>query len=237
MSNPDYAHVFFNPTPVLSSTLAVRITVKNVLGTPQHIVPLYSEDHSGQLLKPLSGSNVQPEDRIRYFHTRTAHQLLAGANGIKIGERYMEILSRNILADTSIGHGWIELPDLWYFVRALIFPASTETMFGSSILSLNPELFEDFWAFDRSVPTLLKGLPRWLTPKAHGNRDKMLKAIKKWHVFAIEHSNFSKIGPDDPDWDRYFGTKYVKARQSFLHDVEVMNPDGRASEDLGLLFA
>lgn len=104
MSNPDYAHVFFNPTPALSSTLAVRITVKNVLGTPEHIVPLYSEDHSGQLLKPLFGSHVQSEDRIRYFHTRTAHQLLVDANDIKIGERYMKILNRNILADTNIEH-------------------------------------------------------------------------------------------------------------------------------------
>lgn len=110
-------------------------------------------------------------------------------------------------------------------------------MFGSYILSLNPDSFNDFWAFDQSVPTLLKGLPRWLTPTAHRNRDRMLMAIKKWHAFATENSDFSKIGPDDPDWDHYFGTKYVKARQSFLHDVETMNPDGRASEDLGLLFA
>lgn len=211
--------------------------MKNVLGTPGHIVPLYSEDHSGQLLKPLSGSHVQPEDRIRYFHTRTAHQLLAGANGIRIGERYMEILSRNISTDTHIGEDRIELPDLWYFVRALVFPASTETLFGSFILSLNPKLFEDFWAFDRSVPTLIKGLPRWLSARAHRHRDTMLRAIKRWHHFANEHSDFSRIGPEDPDWDPYFGSKYVKARQKFLHEVEIMNCDGRASEDLGLLFA
>lgn len=236
MGDPNFANVFFNPTPALSSTLAVRITVKNVLGTPNHIVPLYSEDHSGQLLKPLPGSHVQPEDRIRYFHTRTAHQLLAGANGVKIGQRYMETLSRNISADTSIKVDWTELPDLWYFVRILVFPASTETLFGSFFLSLNPTLTEDFWAFDRSVPTLLKGLPYWLNPMAYKSRDNMLRAVKKWHTFAIEHSDFSRIGPNDPDWDPYFGTKYVKARQKFLHEVNVMNPDGRASEDLGLLF-
>ena len=214
----------------------MQLTVKNVLGTPDHIVPLYSEDHSGQLLKPLAGSHVEPEDRIRYFHTRTAHQLLAGANGIKIGQRYMEILTRNISANDNIRNEWTESSDLWFFVRTLVFPASTETLFGSFFLSLNPTLTEDFWAFDRSVPTLLKGLPYWLSPRAYKARDKMLKAVKKWHAFAIEHSDFCRIGPDDPDWDPYFGAKYVKARQKFLHEVEVMNADGRASEDLGLLF-
>ena len=149
----------------------------------------------------------------------------------------METLSRNILADTNLRSEWTELSDFWYFVQTLIFPASTETLFGSFFLSLNPTLTEDFWEFDRSVPTLLKGLPCWLSPRAYKARDKMLRAVKKWHTFAIEYSDFSRTEPDDPDWDPYFGTKYIKARQKFLHEVEVMNTDGRASEDLGLLFA
>lgn len=149
----------------------------------------------------------------------------------------MDVLSRNVSTDSSIGSQWIELPDLWPFVQNKVFPAITEALCGSFILSLNPTLMDDFWAFDRSVPTLLKGLPLWFSPGAYKKRDKMLNNIKKWHAYANEHSDRSKTAPDDPDWDPYFGSKYVKARQIFLHKIDIMNADGRASEDLGLMFA
>lgn len=204
---------------------------------PDHIVPLYRDDDSGQLLKPLPGSQVQPEKRIKYFHTKATHQHLAGASGIKLGERYIDILSRNMSTDTSLEYQWVELPDLWLFVRDLVFNASIEAMCGSFILSLNPTLGEDFWAFHESIPTLLRGLPRWLCPAAYKSRDRMLSNVKKWHAFANEHSDLSDTAPDDRDWDQYLGFRYVRARQIFLRNIEVMDADGRASEDLGLLFA
>ena len=208
-----------------------------VLGTPEHVVPVYSGDNSGLLPKPLPGSQVRPENRIRFLHTKAAHQHLAGITGVKIGERYMKILTRNLSANTVVGNDWVELPDLWLFVRNMIFPCSTEAICGSSILSLNPTLTEDFWAFHRGIPALLQYMPRWLSPGAHRDRHKMLDAIKRWHAFAKEHSDFSRTGHNDPDWDPYYGSKIIKARQAFLHEIEVMDADGRASEDLGLLFA
>jgi hypothetical protein len=80
--------------------------------------------------------------------------------------------------DTRLGTEWVELPDLWLFIRTLVFHASTEAICGSFLLSLNPTLTEDFWAFDHNIPTLLKGIPRWLAPGAHKSREKMLIAIK-----------------------------------------------------------
>ena len=118
-----------------------------------------------------------------------------------------------------------------------MFPCSTEAIYSSSILSLNPTLTEDFWAFQEGVPAFLQRLPRWLRPGVYRDRDKMLDAIKRWHAFANEHSSFSRTGHDDPDWDPYYGTKVVKARQAYLPEIEVMDADGRASEDLGLLSA
>lgn len=228
---------FFKPTPAVASSLGIGVAMKTVFGTPNHILPLYFGDDSGQLLRPMPGSQVAPENRIRYFYTKASHQHLASMNGIRLGERYMDILSRNISTNTSLGIEWVELPDLWLFIQKLVFPASTEVLFGSFLLSLNPTLTEDFWAFDRSIPILLKGLPRWLSPRAYKSRDKMLNSIKKWHTFANKHSDPSKTGPNDPEWDPYFGSKYVKARQKFLSNIEVMDADGQASEDLGLLFA
>jgi hypothetical protein len=60
----------------------------------------------------------------------------------------------------------------------------------------------------------------------------MLIGIKKWHIFANSHSDGHKNGPNDPEWDPYFGSKYIKARQKFSHEIEVMDDDCRGSEDL-----
>lgn len=237
VGDPDHVNILFKPTPAISSNFGVSMAMRNVLGTPDHVLPLYVEDNSGQLVRPMPGSQVRPENRIRYFHTKAAHLHVAGTSGMRLGELYMQTLSRNISDDTSIGTEWVELPDLYCFIQRMVFPAAVESFCGSSILSLNPTLTEDFLAFDRSIPTLLKGLPRWLCPGAYKSRDKVLALIKRWHTYANEHSDFSRTGREDPEWDPYFGSKYIKARQRFLHGIEGMNADGRASEDLGFLFA
>ena len=215
----------------------MTLAMPTVFDTPEHDVPVYSEDDLGHLPKPHPGSQVRPKNRISFLHAKAAHQHLAGVAGIKMGERYTETLTRNLSAETIVGIDWVELPDLWLFVRNLIFPCSTEALYGLSILSLNPTLTEDFWAFHRGIPALLQRLPRWMSPRAYRDRDKMLDAIKRWHTFAKEHSDFSKPGHNDPDWDPNYRSKIVKAMQACLHEMEVMDGDGRASEDLGLLFA
>ena len=237
LGDPGHINVFFKPTQAISSNVVTPHFMKNVLGTPNHIIPVYSGDNSGPLLKPMPGSHIRPENRIRFLHTKAAHQHLAGTNGIRLGKRYMEILGRNVSIDNSVGTEWVELPDLWSFIQSLVFSTATEAMCGPFLLSLNPTLTKDFWAFDQDIPTLMKGLPRWLVPGAYKRRDKALNSIKKWHAFASEHSDISKIGPSEPEWDPFFGTKYVKARQRFLQGIDIMDADGRASEDLGLLFA
>ena len=211
VGDPNFINVLFKPTPAISSGTTQPIVIKNVLGMPNHILPLYYEDDSGPLLKPIPGNQVRPENRIRFFHTGAAHQHLAGNNGIRLGERYMDIMGQRLLKSTVEELEWIELPDLWHFIQNLVFPASTETLCGSSILSLNPTLTQDFWAFDQTVLTLVKGFPQWLAPSTYKARGKMLSNIKRWHKFANEHSDVFNNGSEQPDWDPYFGSKFVKA--------------------------
>lgn len=237
MGDPDHINTLFKPTPAISSNVVLSLAMRYIFGTPENVLPLYVEDNSGQLVKPWPGSQVRPENRIRYFHTKTAHQHIAGANGIKLGDLYMQTLSRNLSACNSVGTEWVEFSDMYHFIQHLVFPAAVESLCGSSILSLNPTFTEDFWAFDRSIPVLLKGPPRWLRPGAYKSREKVLAMVKKWHAFANEHSNCSRTDREDPEWDSYFGSKYVRARQRILRGIEAMNADGRASEDLGFLFA
>lgn len=237
MGDPHHINILLKPTPAITSGFAMVFAMRNVFGMPKDVLPLYTEDDSGPQLNPIPGSKVQPENRVRFLHRKNVHKHLAGSNGVRLGEIYMAILSRNLSADARIGVEWIHFPDLYLFIRNMVFLAGVESMCGSSILSLNPTLTEDFWAFEQVIPTLMKGLPRWLCPEAFRRRDKVLNLIRKWHQFADEKSDFTKTGLHDPEWDQHFGSKYVRGRQHLFYDIDVMNAHGRSSDDLGFLFA
>ena len=122
------------------------------------------------------------------------------------------------------------------FLQNLVFPTATESIFGSELLSLNSNLAEDFWSFERNIPALLKQALRWLATRAHRSPDKILGIIKSWHAYANQRTDFSKIGPKYSEWEPFLRTKFIKERQRFMHEIDIMDADGRASEDLGLLF-
>lgn len=153
-----------------------------------------------------------------------------------MADRYMDILAKQ-LRQLDVDQEWVEMPDLYRFLQMHVARASIEAMCGEYILRLNPTLVEDFWAFDQSVGTLLKGLPRWMCPREYAARDKLLASVKKWHAFAHQHSDCTKTEPEDPDWDPYFGHKLVKERQKYSLKMAAMDADACASEDMGLIFA
>ena len=137
----------------------------------------------------------------------------------------------------NITEEWVELPDLYRFLQINVTRSAVEAIMGSKILQMHPTLVEDFWTFDSNVPNFLRCMPRWLIPSAYRNRDSLLRKIKEWHAYAHQHSDCAKIGPEDPDWDQYFGHKIVKARQEYARKMKPMTAEARASEDLGLMFA
>ena len=236
VSEADQIATILRTSHGLSSKPGILIALKNILGTPKHVIPFYAADDSGVGRHPQPGSSVSPEHRISYFQHKAAHKYLTGRQLVSINERYMSILQRNI-SNGNIGYDWVEVPDLYAFLQVEVFRAAVESMFGTWILSLNPTLVKDFWEFDRNVPLLYKGVPRWLCPSAYKARDRLISGIKEWHKFAHEHSDCTKVGPEDPDWDPYWGCKLLKARQEYCLQMGVMDADAIAAEDLGLLFA
>jgi hypothetical protein len=113
------------------------------------------------------------------------------------------------------GGGWVELPDLYAFLRDEAFRAAVEAMCGPYLLSESPSpegkhqqqqrqqrqqqkgpksavatasFVDDFWRFDRSLPWLVRGLPRWLYPAPYRARDRVLQRIKAWHAWANAHA-------------------------------------------------
>ncbi|KAL2833628.1 cytochrome P450 [Aspergillus pseudoustus] len=216
-------------------------TMLTMFGTPQSAIPLYLEDDSGTGSKPLPGSNV-PDNRRIYAHQHAAaHRFLTGDALRGLTERFMAFLSED-LQNLSVkldedGDGWFVGDDFYTFWKDRIFRAAVKALFGLKLLELNPSFGTDFWDYLDATPVLTRGLPRWMTPSAHAARDKILDSITKWHRVAREDSENARRGTEDPDWDKYWGSVWLKKRYQFGVETGLLDERARAAEDLALLTA
>ncbi|KUJ10945.1 cytochrome P450 [Mollisia scopiformis] len=237
VSSPEQIQTIFKDSKSLSSKPSTLYCLKNIIDTPPEVLPYYAADDSGMANKIRKGSVVtKQEERMHFWAAHTAQKYLSGQTLLSVSERYISTLDRNLEA-LNIGNDWVEVPDLLKFLQDEITSSTIEALMGSHVLRLNPTLVQDFWEFDYNMPNYVRGLPRWLVPSAFKVRDRMIASMKKWHLFAHEHSDVSKIAPDDPDWDPYFGTKLVKARLFYGMNNKHTNAASRASEDVGLILA
>ena len=125
------------------------------------------------------------------------------------------------------------------WVKRVVTEASSEAMFGTKFMEAWPLLYEDYWAFDPKIQSLMFGLPRWMNRRAYQARDRCLSKIKDWersaHMAAAEG-----VAPPLKDmttvWDEHWGMKLVRRRLQILCDRGV-SADGRAMTMIGLLFA
>ncbi|KAL9608752.1 MAG: hypothetical protein Q9167_006424 [Letrouitia subvulpina] len=193
-------------------------------------------DNSGINAEPNPDSNVKPKYRLNYFQVKAAHKHLNGVGLAQMTKHFLKVLRRRV-EESPIGDQWTEMPDLFAFLQHEVFSAAVEALAGKFLLGQYSGFVDDFWEFDRSVPTLIKKLPRWLSPRPYRVRQRLLDAIKNWHKLAREHSDFTKVGPEDPEWDPYWGSKLMRARQDYSKGMHFMNEDALAAEDLGLIFA
>ncbi|RYP83964.1 hypothetical protein DL769_001270 [Monosporascus sp. CRB-8-3] len=217
---------------------AVVFSLKYLLNSPSSVIPFYKADNSGMATTPCKGSTVEHVNRIHFHQARTAQKFLSSQHLLYISEKYLATLERNLNSLHQTGTGeWAEYPDLYQFLQVQVVRASIATLMGTKILELNPTLIDDFWKFDTNVPLLMRGFPRWLIPGVYRARDRLHTSIKKWHAHAHAHSDCSKIQQGDPEWEPYFGSKLIRARQNYSLKMKPMNADARAAEDVGLLMA
>lgn len=140
------------------------------------------------------------------------------------------------LADMHVDSEWVNMPDLFAFIRSPMFCAGVDSLCGPHLLCLSPAFAQDFWRFDHDVAFLLKGYPRWLSPRSWSARDKCIQAVKKWHTFASRH--YEGLKGDLPDhYEEYFGDVFMRARQEYHSKRSTITADDMASTDLGIIWA
>jgi len=216
---------------------AISIAMENIFGTNKAAGRIYRSDDSGIGPKPLPGSTVTQTNRIWYHQSSAARKYLSGTSLKTIGEKFMEYLTAEVAGNkmmSSAKNEWVEVPDLFEFLKDVVFVGALNALYGPQLLKLNPTFVKDFWDYNAAIPTLMMGFPRWLTPGAYAARDRVLNGLKKWHRYALEHSDVKDTGPD---WDEAWGSVYLKVRHNFRSPIEQMDADAHASDDLALLLA
>ncbi len=236
VSGFDNISTIFKETQNLAPKQATLVALENVFGLAKPAVAFYNADDSGTSFNAHPQSTVKPQNRVFYLQYKTTLAHLSGSALNDLTGRFLENLRQRIFK-SSIGSEWMDMPDLYSFLQFELFHASVEAMCGPIIFRLNPDFTEEFWEFDRCMPNLFKGYPRWMIPASYRALDKALKSVKQWHAYAHEHYDASRIIPNDEDWDIYFGSKLIKERLEYSRKMEPMDEDAVASEDLGLLWA
>ncbi|KUJ14099.1 cytochrome P450 [Mollisia scopiformis] len=131
---------------------------------------------------------------------------------------------------------WIEHPSLLSFFERDFALAVVEASCGSILERENPDFAEDLATYTRVTPVLSKGIPRIFAPKAYGIRDKLLGNIKDWHRRAREEW-VPECVEEDGDADPYWGSEFMRSRQTMFADFRGFDADAAASSDLGFTWA
>lgn len=219
----------------LSVTWSMGFVLRHCFGMSGHAASIYFKDTSGPGKKPNLGSKTKPSDRIYY---KTHETLLDGLlrQGLAPMTDRLEVEMRVSISSLQISDDWTNFPDLLKFYQLFLGTAVIKTVFGSTILSLNPDFVQDLWDFDEVVMSLAKRLPILFAPKAYWRRRKLLHSIKRWHTYARTHSaGYESVG--DQDGDPYWGCKMIRDRYEALCDSENQDHDSVAATDLAFIWS
>ena len=239
-------HLVSGQTHILSLFRASRdlgtaptnvLILENLFGSPKADRHVYERDDTGIHAEPLEGNcDMKSCNRIFYGLHRTLHANLAGPGLAELATRFTNNLKLELEANNRIGYEeWVEIEDLYGFIRDMIFRASTNALCGPHLLRLTPSFVADYWEFDSYSPKLFKDLPRWMISKAYEAKDKLHEGMKKWQGFARD-GYYWKL-EDERLWEELFGTKVMRDRRMMFRAVEGMSDNAIAAVDLGMVWA
>ena len=219
----------------LSVTWSMGFVLTHCFGMSRRAAAIYYGDTSGPRKKPNPGSKTNPPNRIYY---KTHEALLEGllGQGLAPMTDRLEVEMRDSITSLQISDEWTSFPDLMEFYQIFLGTIVIKTVFGSTLLSQNPDFVQDLWDFDPMVESLAKRLPILFAPRAYRLRRKLLQYIKRWHNYARTHSaGYESVG--DQDDDPYWGCKMIRDRYATLCDTKHQDHDSVASTDLAFIWS
>ena len=110
------------------------------------------------------------------------------ANALKEGPE-LEQLTQNFCRelyklldrfDEQVGDGTVEV-ELRDWSRTFLGTAATTALLGPAMLEhICPDILDHLWQFEMDLFKFVFGLPRWVIPNTHKNRDKIIDAFEEY---------------------------------------------------------
>lgn len=212
-----------------------ELAVITMAKMPKETLAFWMWDDSGHHAQPHPNSNVPPHLRIDYLTHSSVARLLTGPGLKPLADRFTKNLMARFANNDYVQDEWQYLPDLFLFMQDELFRSAVEAMCGERLFTVNPNFVRDFWAFNKGLPYLAKGYPRWMVPSAYRARDTVLSSLKKWHKAIASELKSPPIAMDE--WNPDFGVELVRFRHAAWSKMPLMNEDAAATEDIGMIWA
>jgi hypothetical protein len=219
----------------LSSPIPFYVHVlRHFFGMHENALATYQADNSGPFEKPFEGSNVADRNRVDRLTHQGFKTAFTGPALTPTAERFKKNLNAGF-EELKVSQEWTEMPDFFQFFRDVHGTALFKSIFGPSLLAINPTFMKDVWTFDDSVPWLARMTPSFLQPEPYRVRLRLREQLKKWYKYARTHFHESQIEKDG-DGDPYWGSNLIRYQQKAYLEADNFNDDALASADLALLW-
>ncbi len=221
------------PTTITTPGVTTFV-LKTLFGMAPKALDAYTSDISGITPNPMPGSNIAPHNRIDYLTHSNFHKHLLGEGLSKIYRSFSTAFTRR-LSLLEIQDDWRQFPDLMDFWLPTMTSAMNEAIAGPILDCVNPNFTQDLLRYYPYLQSLMKGVPRWCIPEAYRLQKSLIQDVKIWHAIARARFQESDINKETGN-DQWWGSAFVRERQSILGNIDNWDYDSIASSDFGVLW-
>lgn len=201
---------------------------RRVCGMPEEAASLYLNDTSGNMATPLPGSNVPQALRVHRMIYESDRRALTGPGLAPTFERYK--LSFESKTSRLAPSGWVAMDDLGKFIHDTVGVSVMESIFGSTLMEMHPDLMDKFSEFEEAFPSIIKG---FAYSRAQRIRHSLLYYFRSWSRHTEKRLSHTPIH-DNEEHDPFWGTAWTRYRHTVFKTI--IGDDATASHDLGVTW-
>ena len=159
-----------------------------MFAVPARDMPIFTSDHTGSAHEPHPDAPARDKDhRVSYLMLKTVVDHWTGSGLAATTMRFRRAIERQI-HNVDVGRGkvqgmeeeWVEMDDLFRFVRALVARATCETMLGSRFLAQFPDFVDCLYTYNDRLMRFVQGWPRIFIPRAWAARKRCIEIMRLW---------------------------------------------------------
>jgi hypothetical protein len=204
---------------------------------PEKVCQAHIDDNSGTGAKPHPESNIPPAQRVIRARSLYFADLFSRSSMDEFIGRFIQNLEEWCENSSTVSSEWVEMPDLFNFIRDVLFNCAVTAFYGKTMLELNPNLQSDFWEYDNHLRFLAAGFPNWMNPAARSSRDRCFDAMKKWRDNATKAAENLSVSEND-SWDPAWGLAATRRRNEYYDNSDgLYTEEARVASDLGFFWA